>query len=618
IFTFSHQNTECRTYDLRTFNYTQVLGNIPSSPIVSPENGNTSVEDDVSDVEHTINARKHDTPKGHQKSVTKQNNQSLITTRTNISRFASLECNTSEPFTSVFSMKTLGNANFLKKSISTENKTAHDPSILLPPIRSLMKASLKFSNRSGSPEETVGPSATLSCRGRCGDRGNFPCSCTDICIVQGNCCYDMTIECPQMLLPAKLRFMHLRWVEVECSSLTYTFMIMSCPGHSGANGENISEAPTTLSRHEKNGGDKFGNASSDSGKTTEPSTFIGGNAEPFDQALRDTTESTPQVDDKTPSFVSTITALMLNTPVTDVSTGLVYRNRSVAQCNGVPDLYIMRWQVQAPVIATDLKAQNVEVLDQILTTKIVVYMMPNLPANVSTVSQCIPNSIRHYREEWITDQPQLETLCHSRGFTYHQVRVPSKMFFDNMYCLICYLGSADNSSLVSDYEPSQRTFKLSVVLSLSNDGTLSLLTKDYSTPPKLYWDALTCSINSSTSGDGQCSTSKCAPGYEKRPDGSCRIFRSTKFYFGRDNCMFTRSKELERRLLSLIQCYLETARNAELLAESARFDLVYDTRLEIPLLQLEVDVYYLYLQSYNDQFNNRRELSLLAYAANFC
>ena len=73
-----------------------------------------------------------------------------------------------------------------------------------------------------------------SCRGRCGGRQNFPCSCTDICVVNGNCCSDVHLECPRVIASARSRLRHLSKAEVECSSLTDTFMVMSCPTQSNS------------------------------------------------------------------------------------------------------------------------------------------------------------------------------------------------------------------------------------------------------------------------------------------------------------------------------------------------------------------------------------------------
>ena len=514
------------------------------------------------------------------------------------------ECDTASLNTSSFSMKALTGKNHAHISSVKETKSTDGVTepFSLPPAMD-----------------------PLSCQGRCGDREAYPCSCANICIVHGNCCDDLKDKCANLVASAKSRFQHLQEVEVECSSITSTFMVMSCPDQLSSDEKDLNEK-SPLSKHEEN--DEEGHVYDESlstqcrtssiWKTSTPSTKNRTDPGALVLPSNDVTVPNPDVDDEIRPSTSVLVSLMLNTPVTDITTGIIYRNRSVAQCNRVPNLYILSWKVQAPVSTTVGKPQNLELLEQIVTTKIVAYIRPDLPRNISTGSECITVSIKQCQKEWVTDRPELETLCLSGNIVYHKTKYPLRQeYFDNIHCFICNIGSDTYSSPVLRYVPSQRNFKLSVVLSLSNSGKLTLFTRGNDNYAKLYWDALACDVSTAKDGDGQCSTTKCASGFEKRLDGMCRSLRKVRFAIGGGNCTYSRSEQFEKDLLSLIMCYLETSEDAEFDTENVRFDTVYDPRLGIPLLQIDIEVYYLYAYAFDRDFKIRREIAMLVYDANF-
>ncbi|GFS22658.1 hypothetical protein ElyMa_006957000 [Elysia marginata] len=85
--------------------------------------------------------------------------------------------------------------NPLRKSTRfTESSNESDPLVVLPPANNLVSGSEALAPED-SLETDSDSSSPLSCLGRCGDRSSFPCSCTDICVVNGNCCPDFPKEC---------------------------------------------------------------------------------------------------------------------------------------------------------------------------------------------------------------------------------------------------------------------------------------------------------------------------------------------------------------------------------------------------------------------------------------
>ncbi|GFR69520.1 hypothetical protein ElyMa_002051900, partial [Elysia marginata] len=217
----------------------------------------------------------------------------------------------------------------------------------LPPVWLMAKNSgvLTHTKSLETAKESNDP---VSCYGRCGDRRSFPCSCTGICMVNGNCCPDIKRECLSLLHSVRSQFKHLKDAAVECSSKTSTFMIMSCPNPSSAREKEALEMESVTKDGAK--------------LVTQPSISKISVSEGSEQKNLSS---------------NAVLSLIWDSPITDTTTGLVYRNRSVARCNGVLDLDTLPWLVQVETSPAHGGAKDIGSLNELVSTETVVYSPPD-------------------------------------------------------------------------------------------------------------------------------------------------------------------------------------------------------------------------------------------------
>ena len=312
-------------------------------------------------------------------------------------------------------------------------------------------------------------------------------------------------------------------------------------------------------------------------------------------------------------------SLLMSAPVTDVTTEMVYRNRAVAKCYGVLDSDILVWKVQVQLASIKVKPQDLRGLSEIVDTTISAYKPPDTPPSSSPGSGCIGYDIHRCKREELTTHPELEALCADGGITYYTTKVNGlKKFFRNIHCLTCNVASLEGSVPVVTYVPFAKTFKLSVMVSLYNGGTLRVISNDKTN--FVGWKSVECSLPTETQKSQTCQDYECSNLYEKRPDGQCRRLQKVKFAMGANNCTFVNSKNLKQKFVAMIKCYLETYANVELITENIQLYTIYDTRLNLSLLEMSADVYYP-SGGRNDATSDSDftwHLAMLLYDASFC
>ena len=475
---------------------------------------------------------------------------------------------------------------------------------------------------SESSGETSSSESPISCRGRCGKRRDLPCSCSDVCIVNGNCCPDLNSECPGLVASARVRFSHLLNSEVVCSLMTDTFMVLSCTGQSRVAGGQVDNDPLSPREMAING--KLNSTGKDQRRSftplSTPAYILTTQEDPF------STESVPWLSpdlfsadksDKISPFNNAFISLLLDTPVTDLTTGLVFRNRSVASCNDVLTVNMLFWTVQIKLLTIDGNPRNLKELDEIVSTSVSVYHPPDVSGNSSAGSVCLADATSQCKANYLTDRPELESLCLNQDTVYYNsIGRSSRKVYRNLYCVLCYLGSEENVHPTLYFERVSRTFRLSVIASLSNSGNVKISNHDMSA--LTIWNALECSLSSSKKENEQCFKTECQKNFEHGPDGVCRQSRKVKFAVGAIDCPFRRSQYLEEKMVALIKCYMKTNENSELNENSTHFDIIYDKRLNRTLIELSAEVYYPYVKRQKNGRRFLRELAMLLYDANFC
>ncbi|RUS71000.1 hypothetical protein EGW08_021235 [Elysia chlorotica] len=443
------------------------------------------------------------------------------------------------------------------------------------------------------------PDGITSCRDRCGDDRSSPCSCSEICLVNGNCCSDLEIECPTLARTGRSKFSHLLQVEVECSSATNTFMVVSCPGGLESN-KHVSH---------KDSINRILATNHDNATVEDQSEY------PVSQT--DESSLGPDV-----QFTQSFFSLVLGAPITDLSTSLVFKNRSIALCNGVNQSDILPWKVIVRLVQTE-KPKNLEDIEKFTDSRVFLYTAPDIP-ETSAGSPCLQKAIDQCAEQWVSVRPELRDLCFNGGITYYSLLEfkPASgayrtMFYKNFYCLLCSTGSDEGASPVADFSTTGRTFRLSLVASFSSSGLLEISKVSSNIKSFSTWDALKCSISTTDQGELQCRDFECDKDTEIKVEDSCKKFAQVQFAISSGNCIFDMSQIMEKKLFTLIKCYLETFDNAIFKTGNARFDTVYDKRLSLPLLRMFVDVYYKSLRFAVQRSQIWTDLALLVRSAGF-
>ncbi|GFS13672.1 hypothetical protein ElyMa_004889700 [Elysia marginata] len=470
------------------------------------------------------------------------------------------------------------------------------PEVVLPPPGLLSKSGGPPTESVANVSETgTNHSRLTSCEGRCGDKNSLPCSCTDVCLVNGNCCHNIRTYCFSLVESARKRMKHLHNAKVECSSITSTYMIMSCP----SSGEVDSAEELALGMDYTTG--RLSNNRS-SGKSLENPTWTKPPSQGFrhksssnlnpDSSFDETQSPFSDASEKSTSSSNAFLALLLDSPVTDQSTGLVYKNQIIARCNGVSDSDILYWKVQVAVTSLSDNPENLAAIDNIVSSKTAVYSRPDSNEYVIDISRCYVSSLRQCQEVWLQDRPYLEDMCLNGGIAYYQTFSPLKrQVYDNIYCLICNLGSANFSVPLIKSTPGQRTFKLSLVASLTSGGALSV--KAAAGKQMFTWSSVECSLSEREQEGGACRRADSrVENSVKCFDGSCRFPQTFGLAISAKGCPYSRSEKTERKLLSLSKCYLETYLDAEFDMETIRFRTVYNKRFGLLSVQLLATVYF--------------------------
>ena len=479
----------------------------------------------------------------------------------------------------------------------------------------------KGSVRPESSRETLSDESLISCRGRCGDRKKFACSCADICIVNGDCCTDIETECPDLVVSAHIRYRHLSHSDVTCSSKTQSFMVISCPekstvGDGQIDGDLLSSREM-VTTGELDSTDTFSSRSTTANTLATQKNLFSTDAVTWPSHNLKTTLAGTEKSEEIRSFNNAFLSLVLDTPVTDLVTGLVYRNRSVASCNSVLDVNMLFWKLQVPLVSFTLKPKNLEEVNEIVNTRSSAYNPPDISGSTSAGSLCVYKSIRRCKAEYLADQPELESLCLNGNTVYYRNNDRNiKSIYSNIYCVLCFRGSDEYVTPLRDFEYTGKNYRFSILASISNGGTVRISALDKAS--LVPWSELECSLSSGKQDHEQCFKDECNENFEKRPDGACRQARKAKFAVGAYDCPFMRSQYLMEKMVALINCHLKTTENSELNENNNRFDIIYDKRLNLTLVELSGEVYYPYVKKVRNGRRFLRELAMLLYDANFC
>ena len=140
-------------------------------------------------------------------------------------------------------------------------------------------------------------SSQISCNQRCDDGLNYPCSCGEKCVLYKTCCEDFVTTCPKLYKSALAKYEHLLSLSILCDQNLVVFMVDSCPPNYPLKNEPLSESVDTS---------KNGSRYNSHGQTMRKNETI-----------------------KAYSMYT----ILSEAPVTDLSTGIIFANMSIYNCN---------------------------------------------------------------------------------------------------------------------------------------------------------------------------------------------------------------------------------------------------------------------------------------------
>ncbi|KAK0051566.1 hypothetical protein Bpfe_018955 [Biomphalaria pfeifferi] len=316
-----------------------------------------------------------------------------------------------------------------------------------------------------------------SCRYRCNCCPLFflnYCSCDVRCPVYRNCCEDFPTECPLVYKESLKRFGHMLDLQVDCLELTQRLSIVGCP-----NQRNYTRAV-------------------------------------FDQD----------------SFFD----LFTNTPVTDVTTGLVFANRDIFNCN-VPNRssYGQEWILH-------LKYGNVNYNNIVIDFSRFTLFAPlfRAPVYQDTTYSCLPDSLSLCNNSF-----ELQRRCQS----FVPYLLLNNLAYNSSFCDVCRVDkSRFNVNIPGPV--------------IVNSTVIVVREKQWLHVDYLPWVDADCDMSQNATVSGlKCRFVKCnfKHGYYLFSEGTCRKF--TLLFMGFQNSIWHLNQEEQEQVFNYVTFYLRRFMN---------------------------------------------------------
>ncbi|RUS74381.1 hypothetical protein EGW08_017862 [Elysia chlorotica] len=299
------------------------------------------------------------------------------------------------------------------------------------------------------------PMAT--CRGKCGLKSSFPCGCSASCIVYGNCCQDLETDCPNVAAQALEIFSRFLDVDIMCDD-DEVYKVISCPKKT--------ENDAKEDDHEPEIEHKF-----DFLKVQDHERWINkmiGDMPHTSNTLNSDLEEHYQ-DNVT---LKINTALLLSAPVTDLYTGITFINRSIWECNNMPEDSIYTWSLRLKY--TFKTPVNLEDLEPLLQTQN--RYMPTFDERLlyphlcltDVITKCISSEISMSTDS----NKELKDKCENGSNSV--VSATNRNLYNNIFCAYCNEGRNATFYQYKSHQPGYKDFDLKVLMSRDRNGEYSL------------------------------------------------------------------------------------------------------------------------------------------------
>ncbi|GFO05773.1 hypothetical protein PoB_003227800 [Plakobranchus ocellatus] len=363
---------------------------------------------------------------------------------------------------------------------------------------------------------------TFTCQGRCGKKISFPCSCSATCVIYDTCCANMAQDCPHVWEKGLTRFDLIRTADYICDQNSI-YIIISCPDTDKESFEQNEMELKTSNKQMLRGETEIQNQSLSNTDPREQRKQVRGDNFTVAIGFENTRED---------SIPGRLLAALSAGPVTDSDSGLTFINKTVYNCNKMPESNILQWAVLLDYIHVSPTRLEDFVKYQMLNN-----YQPGFNKKILTDHICMRNIKQTCNETRDSEEPSgiYFKKCLESNNAVVVSNNPPFHFYRNRFCAYCNEGRYNEYRLHLFNNLPLRSSLFQVLMTLTED-TISLrkLTGGFATL-RVPWLHAKCPIQAQRSAeqvlsagkseqDSQthCSVTCGDPNFTLRSDGICK------------------------------------------------------------------------------------------------
>ncbi|GFN98949.1 hypothetical protein PoB_002545500 [Plakobranchus ocellatus] len=425
---------------------------------------------------------------------------------------------------------------------------------------------------------------TFTCQGRCGEKISFPCSCSATCVIYGTCCDNMAQDCPHVWEEGLTRFDLICTSDFICDQNSI-FTITSCPKRKKDivhRNEVESETSNKQMSMEETESLQIRNRFLSNIDTTEQRQHVVGD---------NTTGVIGSEKTSKDSITSRLLAALSAAPVTDSDTGLTFINKTIYNCNNMPESNALYWAIMLNYSLTSPTKLEDFVQHQMLNK----YLPgPDFNKEILKNHICIRNMQQTCNQTADIKEPSRTYLKKCLESSYAVVfSYKPFLYYRNIFCAYCSEGRNIEYKLHLSNNVPQSSSPFQVLMTLTED-TFSLKKVDHGFEiSRVPWSQAKCPIHAQSSVEQisnagksdqdnkiQCSVTCGDPNFTPRSDGMCKAPHGALLAIA-DDGLAALCPEAMAGLAQFLACGLkqeiENLKNADFSAPSV--SVVFDSSL---------------------------------------
>ncbi|GFO35258.1 hypothetical protein PoB_006176300 [Plakobranchus ocellatus] len=443
---------------------------------------------------------------------------------------------------------------------------------------SLAESSLSF-------DQIIPPTiTTFTCKGRCGKKISFPCSCSATCVIYGTCCDNMAQDCPHIWEEGLTRFDLIHTSDFICDqNLIYT--IVSCPKEKKEivqRNEMLLETSNKQMSREETESLKIQNQLFSNIDTIEQKQHLVGD---------NTTDVIGSEKTRTDSITTRLLAALSAAPVTDSETGLTFIDKTIYNCNQMPESNALYW-----AILLNYSLTSPTILEDFVQHQMLNKYLPGPDFNKEILKNHICmrniqqtcNQIADIEEISRTYAKKCLEGSYAVIFSYKPF-----LYYRNIFCAYCSEGRHNEYTLYFYDSVLLSNSPLQVLMTLTEDTfSLKQVNQGFEIS-RVPWSQAKCPIHAQSSveqifnagksdqdSEIQCSVTCANPYFTLRSDGMCKAPHGTLLAIA-DDGLNALCPEAMAGLAQFLMCGLkreiENLKNADFSAPSV--SVVFDSSL---------------------------------------